>query len=303
MRNKFLKALRAGMIGTSVLLGLLSSTAEVSAEQAAAEHYRQLIESGRFYIEYQGNNALAFDGDRRVSYAKYQRVGDRIANGINLFYHNASPVYKGINESTFFKDHKENKLKIEALYQNGKYYQFFSNNKALRAEEESLGNLKNPNDTLNQSEGWDQVKMALNLPEFLEALVPNHPQLLMNSILNVFDSNKGCISECVRSDTEQIDGKTFNVDRYVVTRLDIKTSETSPDQNSYSFYYDEAGTLKYVKEETRHGHKHGDLISIEEFCEEIPSGFFDFPKGCKVYESDSGGMGDLLGQPTLVEKH
>lgn len=324
MRKKFLKLLRAAAVGAITLFGLTISTAEVSAEQAAAQHYRQLIESGKFYIEYQGNNALAFDGDRRVQYGKSNRVGDQTAFGHNVMIKDGSPVFAGIDVFSSMKDHKNKKLKIAALYQDGKYYQFISNGKALRANAKDVENYSNPDDTFNRSEGWQQVQMALSLPDWLEALTPNNPNLFMNSMLIQFGGYHA-VSECVRSDVEQFDGEAHYVDRNGLSRRDVegKGARTESEtfyidryvvklinsegnvayQNSYSLYYDGEGKLKYVKMETKNGVKLGWLISIEEFRAEIPSGFFDFPKGCKVYESDSGGMGELLGQPTLVEKH
>ena len=88
-------------------------------------------------------------------------------------------------------------------------------------------------------------------------------------------------------------------------------------EESYFLYYDETKNLKYVKENTTDTAKiiapngmvtkmakpDGLYLLIENFSSDIPVGFFDFPKGCKVYRMDLGTIEDLLEMPPLVESY
>ena len=257
--------------------------APVSAEQAAAETYRQLITSGKFFLEY-GPKADFKDKKFRD-----------IADGIEQYHEYKQIAYNGelkfvyVNEKNFSKKKRSYTPKI--FYKDGKCYQFQNKFKAMLYENSSSNS-------------------ELNLPAFFSALLPNNSNI--SSVLGTFNANE--VSTLIESGTENIFGQNFNYDKYNVKFLDSNGNDINQNPNvnlssTYTFYYNENGELKFVKREgldsqmTAYDAEVKIYIGIEKFTGDIPTGFFNFPKGCKVYRKSAGTLDDLLGNEELVEKY
>ena len=289
------------MLSVATLAALLPPS--VSAEQAAADKYRRIIESGKFFIEY---HSEVDKGKKSTIRGTFEANG--VIFGRKLAYNGEDKkVY--INKKTGgwrSLDYVKNPLsaadifmmKVQYLplasYQNGKYYQFYGKNEAIVGDENEFAA-----DYINPKEGWDNVDFYLKTPDFFDALYPN---------------NENIFSEYVESGKEKIFGKEFQYDKYIVKR-NLKNGKIA--EESYFLYYDETENLKYVKENTTDTAKvimpngmvtkmnkpEGLYLLIENFSSEIHDGFFDFPKGCKVYRMDLGTLEDLLEMPPLAESY
>lgn len=276
----------------------------VSAEQAAAEQYRQLINSGKFFLEYSIKTDLS-NADTQTSstflqYEKYavQVLGEKIAWGDG----------KKMSYLKKFSFEKQKSLCMpNVLYQDGKCYKFKSLKKATLHENVSPDN-------------------ELTLPAFFSALLPNSH--------NVSRANPGISNQykevctLIESGTENIFGQNFSYDKYTLRLFDSDGNElgkfTDPKtgkkydrdfSSTYTYYYNSSGELKYVKEEgfaRLVAPKYSILnsmsdveiyMSIDKFTGEIPTGFFNFPKGCKVYQDNTGTLDELLGNEVLIEQY
>lgn len=319
------------MLMFAALVVCLAMPHSGSAEQAAADHYRQLINSGKFFIEYgtaadvQGNKSkralmevkymddhnkkqLACDGDRRMLYSMF-RMMDAVKGKL--------------------AEVKQGKFLPAILYQDGKYYQFYGKNSAVVGYEEEFFK-----DYVNPREGWTRVNSEVKLPGFFVAIMPNSPnvadsyEVLRNMRNGEFQITAN--SEFVESGTATVFGQTFNYDKYLVKRFTPDGNElgkavdtrrlpegTPTDfSETYTYYYDADGVLRYVKEDNRFTRRRqqinqqpdaqsdtGVYTRIYSFTNAIPTGFFNFPAGCNVYRMDLGTLEDLLEIPQLVETH
>lgn len=294
------------MLSVATLATLLYPSS-ISAEQQAAERYRQIIEGGKFFIEYHVDiyeekksnrrdklvdkatakmmfpgKKLAYSGENKKVYINKKSGGIRSLDYVKNPF-NASEI--------FMMNVKYLPL---ASYQNGKYYQFYGKNEAIVGDEnEFTANYINP------KEGWDNVEFYLKTPDFFDALYSN---------------DENISSEFMESGKEKIFGKEYQYDKYLVKR---NLSNGKIAEESYLLYYDETKNLKYVKENTADTAKittpngtvtemakpDGLYLLIENFSADIPAGFFDFQKDCKVYRMDLGTLEDLLEMPPLVESY
>lgn len=212
-----------------------------------------------------------------------------------------------------------------ALYKDGKYYQFYGKDKAIVGEEKYFSA-----DYTDPSERWSSIKSELELPTFLGALLPDNPDISYFSVQGTTNAviKITKVSTFIESGTEKIFGQTFNYDKYSVKKFNSDGTElgkfTDPRTGkkydtdlteTYTFYYNANGELKYVKEDSifsnaqANAQKNSGMfsgenyISIEKFTGDIPTGFFNFPKGCKVYQMDMGTLADLLGVKEIVEQY
>ena len=298
----------------------------VSAEQSAAENYRQLINSGKFFLEYSQKTDLK---DKKSSMSRYMAAiekydvgGKQIAysNGRKIFYSKMRSLdsVKGESSTNY------QKYLPVALYKDGKYYQFYGKDKAIVGEEQYFSA-----DYTDPSENWNSIKSELELPAFLGALLPDNPNIsFIGGIKDKLQLKN--VSTFIESGTAKIFGQTFNYDKYSVKKFNSDGTKlgkfTDPRTGkkydadfteTYTFYYNANGELKYVKEDGRFSNTNarvnaqknsgmftGEIyISIEKFTGDIPTGFFSFPKGCKVYQMDMGTLADLLDAKEIVEQY
>lgn len=262
-------------------------TSQVSAEQPAAEKYRQLINSGKFFLEY--SSKIDFI-DRNSKSAREAVENWETYGECQIACNNGEKISCARDNTTFSK---KRVYAPSFLYKDGMLYQFKNKKKAIRYENAEVVN-------------------ELKLPAFFSALLPNNPNVA--DILGGGIPNSTENSAWLESGTENIFGQNFSYDKYKVNFLDSNGNDINQNPNinlssTFTFYYDSSGELKYVKQEglsakmTAFDSFGKTYISIDKFTSEIPSGIFDFPKGCKVYRANTGTLNDLLGNEELVEKY
>ena len=273
MRKKFLRWLKGALVGVmSVLLGLTISTAEVSAEQAAAEQYRQMFWSGNFYVEYQ----------------TYQNFKDPVWGGNHQIKDNH--IFAGRDGNRVVKHNAKSKLP-EALYQGGKYYLFINQLKGLECRVLNESDLSSPN--LNPSEGWADVRNKLSLPDEFAVFYWDDPFRAENVKTSAPYFNG--------SSTRTVDNKEYDCDQYIV---DIKSlAGTTIAQWAYNMLYENGNIVQIQKYFLRDGKEA--LINamvVKTITKDVPDTAFALKKKIKVYAADKGTMSDLIAQPVLVEE-
>ncbi len=296
---------------TAMFFSLIAFASAAFAEQPKAAEYRAVLASGRYCLEYSrvAEYADAKMQKRSEKYSKFTReifVSDSgkraiLSMGGRRGNETAARLEAAGAVGRLFRNAAQNtlplygELKLDLLYKNGHYYQFFGKNKALRFSEAEI------NDTgADPRMGWPKVKEALTAPDFLLPFVRSE--------------REG--ARYVESITETIFGAPLTVDKYIVqpTPGDGKT-EAVP--YAYKYYYDEKGELRYVNvapavesgareaEEAapRRGKRDslGVYIRIDSFTEELPAGIFAYPKGYEIYYIQPGGVNDLFCYGELVE--
>lgn len=260
-------------------------TASAFAEQPEAAKYREILQSGKYYVEYELNYAkkiLAVQDNKRMDYTVYKSNG-------NMF---ASMGLAMINPflalgSLFIKN--ENKVPT-AYYEAGKFYQFDSKKKATMA---IWNQLNDPN--LDPKSNWSSVKMKLALPVELAVFAPNDmfQEEVADSDTPVF----------IESGSASIKEKEFIYDKYS-SSVRSHTGNILFSKNYY-FYYNE-GELKYIKTfmyDSEAGEQEIQTIDIKKITQELPENILKIPTGCKVYAAGVGDMNDLLDKPVLVEEY
>lgn len=289
----------------AAVLMIIAITPPVSAEQAAAEQYRQLISSGKFFLEYSYQTHFSDKNSKSArEFAQYEKYyAQAYVQGEQIGWDDGK---KKSCSKKFSPDGRKSSYEPAVFYTDGKCYKFQNANKATLFENVSSEN-------------------ELILPAFFSALLPDSPNVShVSGGLSEFNE----VSTLIESGTENIFGQDFNYDRYAVKFFDSAGNElgkfTYPKtgkkydrdfSSTYTYYYNSSGELKYVKEEgfarllvpryTSLNSMDGVeiYISIDKFTGNIPTGFFNFPKGCKVYRDNAGTLDDLLENEELVEQY
>lgn len=260
-------------------------TASAFAEQPETAKYRDILQSGKFYVEYELNYAkkiLAVQDNKRMDYTIYKSKGNPYAGAglalINPFLALGSMFIK--NESKV----------PTAYYEAGKFYQFDNKKKAHMA---IWNQLNDPN--LNPMEGWNAVKQKLALPEELAIFAPN----------DMFAENYAGadVPKFIESGNASINGKDFVYDKYSTSVLSHSGNVLFG--NNYYFYYG-GGELKHINTFT-YSDNSGEVllrsIEIKKITQELPENILKIPEGCKVYAAGIGDMNDLIEKPVLAEEY
>ena len=265
------------------LFGLTISTAEVSAEQAAAQHYRQIFESGNFYVEYETHEFFKW------------------VWGTHNFNQNHILAAKNDKRITTAKKAKHPNV----IYQDGKYYRFLTRLKASRdimigmpsskAVTKSIvlpeAKLDSPN--LNPDEEWQYIRSDLALPDELAVFYWNDPFRA--------DEIKSSTPYFNGSSTRTVGKKDYDCDQYIV---DIKSlAGTTIAQDAYNMLY-ENGQLVIIQKYFLRDDKETLIreINIKSITDQVPDTAFAIKKKFKVYAADTGTLSDLIEQPALVEE-
>lgn len=281
-----------------VMLLLSALTSPVSAEQPAAEQYRQMFASGNFYVEYEvadkSGNWVKPDVASSSSIRYFGMVRDSKKH--------RHEIRAGQNGQRIAKSGIKDKYP-DAFYQDGKYYKFTFDTKmsrdilsgmptskllrrALVLEEE---NLYLP--TLDPDEHWESVRKDLTLPEVFKILFPNDP---MNDDAQI--SSKPIFN----GDSKRtIDNKEYDCDQYV---NDIKSvAGTVIAQEAYNMLYDGGRLVRIQKYLIRDGKEilTNDLI-IHAISAQVPDEAFAITKKFKLYAARNGDMNDLLDSPEQI---
>lgn len=266
------------MLAAVLAAALYSGSA--SAEQAAAETYRQMFRAGNFYVEYQVNR----DAERSIQSFETANI---------IAAKNNSRIVKHYAAGQSKKDEQ-----LDALYQNGKYYQFAADksstisNRKTSNEGKVLPESRLNSPELNPEEDWGAVKAALNLPEELAIFCWD----------DKFRDNPLNLSAPIYrgSNRKTVNDKEYDCDQYV---RDIKSlAGTTIAQEIYNFLYENGNLVMTQKYFLRDGKetllKQTSIITL---TAQVPDSAFKINKEIKIYEAGNGDMKDMLEQYALVE--
>lgn len=127
---------------------LATITLPASAEQPAAEKYRQMFNSGNFYVEYDDKNVkriVAEENGRRM-------VRSDLGGSYRAMISILNPLGAAFANDKY----------PEFMYENGRFYKFLEKDFALMAREDQLDD-----ENLNPLEGWSIIYQSLSLPNEL----------------------------------------------------------------------------------------------------------------------------------------
>ena len=286
-----------------LLVTVLNSHA--SAEQPAAEKYRQMFASGNFYVECQ---IFTFQNSRKMptAFLVYAGKDGKRMHGLNrsgvLGWY---PAY-GVTELTTssnremlkFRETLEAALKKypHVLYENGRYYRFYKplNNKPVNNRDELRGvmlpeeKLNSPN--LNPDEEWQYVQSDLALPDELAIFFWD----------DKFHKNPLGLKPYYNGSSKvTVDKKEYDCDQYLI---DIKSmAGTNIAQEAYNALY-ENGQLVMVRKYLIYKGKERFVrdLKVIAITEQVPEEVFAFRKKIKVYEAGTGNLDDLVGDPKII---
>ena len=262
----------------------------VNAENPKAEELRNIINSGKYYVEYELNKkedkrALAVDGDKRKS---FDCDGRRSATALSFI-----PIV-----GLFAKGNL--KLTPEVYYDTKNYYQFISEKKVLRASADEM------NDPyINPAQEWRTVPQRIVLPEEFGMFTGDKDINFVESGEKIVDAKKGT---------------KVNFDKYV--KILKNTVGANIAKKVYFVYYNEKGDVdKILTLTVDYNEDAGEIfaadedktpekqtyniqrIKINKFTGELPTNVMKFHKETKVYGPGLGDMNELLDQPPLIEQH
>lgn len=276
---------------------LVAFALPVSAEQPAAEQYRQMFASGNFYVEYEV-------ADKSGHWVIPESISSSTVRHLGMVRDqkkHRNEVRAGRNGQRVAKLGVKDKYP-KALYQNGKYYKFIVEEKPAfspglmgeprikilrRAILLDENELYSP--TLDPDEHWETVRKDLSLPEAFRVLFPNDP---MNDDAQI--SPKPTFNgESKRT----IDNKEYDCDQYI---NDIKSlSGAVIALEAYNMLYDGGKLVRIQKYLVRDGKELlvNDFI-VKEISAQVPDETFYIGKfrgrKFKFYAARKGDMNDLL---------
>ena len=256
---------------TAALLFGFFNFGAASAEQSAAENYRQIFQSGNFYLEFKdkwGTRILAAkDGVRmeRMSY-KYERDNMAWLNPLGAMFGGG-----------------ENK-NPEIMYKDGNYFQFIGKNKANYCAEKDIDA-----ENINPRSGWNKVSRKLAVPDELAVFCWN----------DSFKPKNSAIAAPVFQESYK---KTFRINRQdVECDCDLYACELNGAKSSGVLYYELAynpeGAPVIAKTYISRDGKEYDLNTLEiiKIQSEIPEGVFQIDAAnIQCYAPGMGDIDDLL---------
>ena len=264
-----------------VTLLLMALALPASAEQPAAEQYRQMFASGNFYVEYEVADSSGYWKNPALLRTNILGIPKK---GLK------HEIRAGLNGQRISKLGSMKDKYPSALYQDGKYYKFIE----VDAEKKSLrrallldeSQLYAP--TLNPDEKWQTVRKDLTLPEVFNVFFPNDP---MN------DNAQIAPKPTFNGESKRtIDNKEYDCDQYI---NNIKSlAGTLIAQEAYNMLYDDGKLVRIQKYLVRDGKEilANDLI-IHEISAQVPDEAFAIHKKFKLYAAGNGDMNDLLDNP------
>ena len=260
------------LIAAMLALSLGTGAGVASAEQPAANEYRQIFQSGQFHVEYKDNYTTRIIGEKngaRMERTTYETgLGwMQFLNPLGMLFGGSGPKYP------------------EVMHKDGKYYQFLEKNKVTVCEDSKL-----EEENLDPKEGWNGISQKLALPAELAVFYWNDPYRTNSQVL--------AAPEATWSGKKTVDEKEYDCDRYA-SRL------RAADGGAEAYYvYEmlyEAGRLKKIQSYVlKDGEEYPvNKLSIKVISGELPDNLFKIDSKAKVYEAGMGDMNDLLDQ--LVE--
>lgn len=261
----------------SALIFSILNFGTANAEQAAAETYRQIFQSGNFYIEFKdkwGTRILAAENGVRM-----ERMSYTYERGNMVWLNPLGAIFGG----------GENK-NPEIMYKNEKYFQFIGKNKANYCPEESI-NAEN----INPRSGWNKIKKKLALPDELAVFCWN----------DYFKSKNSAIAEPTFKESSK---KIIKVKRQdIECDCDLYACELNGDKHTgtlfYELCYNAEGNLVFAKSYINRNGNEYDLNTLEivKIQSEIPEGVFQIDAAnILCYKPGMGTMDDLLENPEFA---
>ena len=281
----------------------------MSAEQAAAETYRQMFRDGNFYVEFQieltkdiRTDNLYIEGLTQQIPKTFQRVSKRITAGKKNVFERIANIQLGTRQ-TIKTDFQilagKNGVRVyretlkaknpDALYKGGRYYNFFresvtgtnkSERRMLILSEENLNSIN-----LYPAEGWQDIRADLALPDELAIFYWNEPYREQDSGWGEPVYNG--------SSTREINKKNYDCDQYI---SDIKSlAGTIIAQEAYNALYENGKLVMIQKYFLRDGKERLiETVNIKTITSQVPDTAFAIDKATKIYKPKNGDMDDLL---------
>lgn len=263
---------------TIALLFAVSNFGTANAEQATAETYRKIFQSGNFYIEFKdkwGTRILAAENGVRM-----ERMSYKYERGNMIWLNPLGAIFGG----------GENK-NPEIMYKDKKYFQFIGKNKANYCPEDKI-NAEN----INPRSGWNKIPKKLALPDELAIFCWNDPPFsIKNSEISapIFQESYKKIIKINRQDIE--------------CDCDLYACELNGPKNSGILYYELAynteGNLVIAKSYINRNGAEYDLNTLEviKIQSEIPEGVFQIDEAnISCYAPGMGNIEDLLENPEFA---
>lgn len=255
---------------------ILLTSSHVHAEQLEAQHYRQILASESFYVEYDDNNVkriVAQDGDRRMARTNLGGTYRAVVSVLN-------PI------GNFFAN--ENEKFPEFMYANGKYYKFLEKDFALMLRAEQLAD-----ENLNPAQGWGTIYESLSLPNEL-AVFNWHDR---------FHKVPDALSEpvFVASMKKSVGGKEYDCDRYESKIISAAGDTSATIIFDLCYANGELALAQSALSANRREYEINRLV-VKKILPNVPSGGFKLNGKEKVYAAGTGDMNDLLENPPFIGK-
>ena len=271
------------IIAVTMVLSTLATSA--FAEQPNAQKYRDILQSGKFYVEYELDDVkktLAVQDNKRMDYTIYKKTGNiGLAVGLSLI----NPL---LAVGALLGG---NKSKVpSAYYEAGKFYQFDSKKEATVAMDNQL---TDPN--IDPNKGWNTIKARLTLPEELAVFAPK--DMFFEEVYGVRNPIFIESGKKVEKKKELIfDKYAYDVQSHIGNTLFTK---------SFYMWYENGELVEIKSYINKPGEQEEFLHSLEvkKLTSELPEDALKIPTGCKVYAVGIGDMNDLIDQPVQVETY
>ena len=250
-------------------LSLLFSMNDVFAEQPAAEKYRQMFQSGTFYLEYKDSNeskVLAEFDNKRMERIKYLKMNWAV------YFNPLGALFAGSGSK-----------RPEILHQNGKYYQFIDEDAAIVMEEDKLND-----ENIDPRQGWNLVTKKLSIPMELTVFYWNDPYFKKANSIEP--------PKFLESTKKTINNKQYDCDIYSSSIKGINNT-----QIIYEMLYSEGNLVEAHSSILEAGILYPiNRLQIKKILGEMPKGAFKINKKTKVYSAGIGDMYDLTSQLVQV---
>ena len=263
---------------TAALLFSVLNFGTANAEQPAAETYREIFQSGNFYIKFKdkwGERILSAENGVRM-----ERMSYKYERGNMVWLNPLGAMFGG----------KENK-NPEIMYKDGKYFQFIGKNQANYCAEKDIYS-----ENINPRSGWDKIPQKLALPDELAVFRWDDAPFKVRN----FQIPSPTFQESYK--------KTLKVNRQdIECDCDLYACELNGAKNSGVLYYELAynpeGELVIAKSYVNRNGKDYDLniLEIVEIKSETPKDIFSVDKeNIQCYAPRMGDMDDLLENPQFA---
>lgn len=261
-----------GKIFIAAIFFIGANFVTASAEQPAAETYRQMFRAGNFYLEFAdkwGVRILAGKDGQRMERMRYD-----IESGNMRWLNPLAEIFAGENKSP------------EVLYRDGKFYHFVEKEKANVCDEKDLDN-----ENLDPRQGWNKIAHKLALPDELAVFCWD----------DKFRATTPAIDAPVfrESFRKNFKGTEYDCDRYA---CEIKTvSGGGVAQIVYEILYRDGQLFRAESYILRNDRTYPiNALEVKKIQTDIPDGTFKISERTKIYAAGMGDEADLLETPRQI---